>query len=247
MKKNQNLNWGDQLRKGLETFWRNAGVEKKLIPGIFFDMSSPDDDKNEAEKLSLVEHCVASILLEKRWELFDFVALVLTSCETPIEKGFATALISIAFESVDTVVGVYTPAGNQMELHRYEHAPTFEKLIIESQKKIKNYRVDFLLTYQSHGVVQDDQGKPRLAIDRQRELIVECDGHEFHEKTKEQASRDKKRDRDLQKLGYEVFRFPGSDLWKNPVACAKEVLDYVCRCVPVLQRDGATTSSQSSS
>src|SRR5262245_34455764 len=41
-------------------------------------------------------------------------------------------------------------------------------------------------------------------------IVVECDGHDYHEKTKWQASRDKRRDRILQRLGYRVFRFTGS-------------------------------------
>ena len=33
---------------------------------------------------------------------------------------------------------------------------------------------------------------------------MECDGHDFHERTKEQASSDKKRDRSLQAAGFLV-------------------------------------------
>ena len=49
-------------------------------------------------------------------------------------------------------------------------------------------------------------------------IAVECDGHEFHEKTKQQAARDKARDRD---------RFTGSEIWKDPGACADEVLVHL--------------------
>lgn len=44
-------------------------------------------------------------------------------------------------------------------------------------------------------------------------LIVEIDGKEYHKRTKEQ---DKKRDKDLQKAGYKVFRYTGSSVWNNP-------------------------------
>ncbi|OCA85252.1 endonuclease domain-containing protein [Pseudobacillus wudalianchiensis] len=59
------------------------------------------------------------------------------------------------------------------------------------------------------------------------QLIVECDGHDFHEKTKAQAQRDKKRDRDLQIAGYRIIRFSGSEIFKDPYGCAKEVTDFL--------------------
>ena len=49
---------------------------------------------------------------------------------------------------------------------------------------------------------------------------VECDGHDFHEKTKEQAARDKRRDRALVLGGLRaVFRFTGSEVWNHPMKC----------------------------
>jgi len=54
-------------------------------------------------------------------------------------------------------------------------------------------------------------------------VAVECDGHDFHERTKEQAERDKARDRDLQTLGWHVARFTGSEIFRDPEAAAEKV------------------------
>lgn len=55
-------------------------------------------------------------------------------------------------------------------------------------------------------------------------LAIECDGHDFHEKTKAQAKRDKKRDRDLQRVGFDgVMHFTGSEIWSDAGRCAEEV------------------------
>jgi very-short-patch-repair endonuclease len=43
-------------------------------------------------------------------------------------------------------------------------------------------------------------------------FIVECDGHEFHEKTKQQVRRDRARERDFLGAGYTVIRFSGSEI-----------------------------------
>ena len=56
-------------------------------------------------------------------------------------------------------------------------------------------------------------------------MVIECDGHNFHERTKEQASSDKERDRTLQKFGLLVFRYTGSDIWGDVFGCAHEALD----------------------
>lgn len=74
------------------------------------------------------------------------------------------------------------------------------------------YTADFLVRFWRHS-----QNKWEY-------IVVECDGHDFHERTKEQATHDKKRDRDLTELGYKVLRFTGSEIWKNPFQCVQSVL-----------------------
>lgn len=75
-----------------------------------------------------------------------------------------------------------------------------------------NYRVDLM-------IVDGKTLGPRLAI--------ECDGHDFHERTKIQAKKDKSRDRAIQLLGIPVYRFTGSEVYANAVGCAVEVLKHL--------------------
>jgi very-short-patch-repair endonuclease len=56
---------------------------------------------------------------------------------------------------------------------------------------------------------------------------VECDGHDFHERTKEQAQRDKSRDRYLQANGWRVLRFTGSEIHRTPEKCADEIASII--------------------
>ena len=55
-------------------------------------------------------------------------------------------------------------------------------------------------------------------------VAIECDGHEFHEKTKEQAKHDRARDRALIADGWTVLRFTGSEVWSDAPACVREVV-----------------------
>ena len=56
---------------------------------------------------------------------------------------------------------------------------------------------------------------------------IECDGHEYHEKTKQQAQRDKSRDRILTAAGWRLLRFTGSEINKRPDLCADEIMKVV--------------------
>lgn len=76
---------------------------------------------------------------------------------------------------------------------------------LQCQVPIGPYRVDFMLT----GLEKD-------------QLVVEVDGHEFHEKTKAQAQHDKERDRFLISQGFQVARFTGSEVFADPFQCAQE-------------------------
>lgn len=54
-------------------------------------------------------------------------------------------------------------------------------------------------------------------------IAIELDGHEFHERTKEQVAYRNRRDRDLQAAGWTVLHFSGSELLRNPIAAVREV------------------------
>jgi very-short-patch-repair endonuclease len=93
---------------------------------------------------------------------------------------------------------------------------------VEPQVQLGGWRVDFL--------VYAPDWTPGAERWRWREpLIIECDGHDFHERTKEQAAKDRSRDRAAVLAGREVFRFTGSELWRNPWGCAEQVFDWAER------------------
>jgi very-short-patch-repair endonuclease len=60
-------------------------------------------------------------------------------------------------------------------------------------------------------------------------IVVECDGHDFHEKTKDQVRRDKSRDRWIQAQGYPVMRFSGSEIYRNSETCCREIGDLALK------------------
>lgn len=61
---------------------------------------------------------------------------------------------------------------------------------------------------------------------RSARVAIELDGHDFHERSKEQASRDKSRERAIVSTGLPVLRFTGSEVFKNPRRVVDEIIHY---------------------
>jgi hypothetical protein len=58
-------------------------------------------------------------------------------------------------------------------------------------------------------------------------LVMEADGHQFHERTPDQASNDRRRDRTLLRQNIPVFRFTGTDVVRGSEEYACEIVDYI--------------------
>lgn len=84
-----------------------------------------------------------------------------------------------------------------------------EFISLKTQEQVGRYRVDFLL--ESYG----------------ERLVVECDGHDFHERTKKQAARDRSRDRWLTGQGFHLMRFTGSEIYADALACGREAVAHI--------------------
>lgn len=99
---------------------------------------------------------------------------------------------------------------------------------ITPQATIGKYKADFLIWFSRKKYVHG--------------VVVECDGHDFHERTKEQAGRDKRRDREILAAGYPVVRFTGSEIFKDPFACAQQVLDVLHDSLTRVSKDSGLMS-----
>ncbi|MCG2418920.1 endonuclease domain-containing protein [Aequorivita sp. F47161] len=58
-------------------------------------------------------------------------------------------------------------------------------------------------------------------------LCVYTDGHTYHERTEEQAQRDKRIDRKLQELGFQVLRYTGKDVNENTDSIVAEIKKWI--------------------
>lgn len=90
----------------------------------------------------------------------------------------------------------------------------------------RTYRLDFQVRDLNGGGHFNTTGAALKAGLEHPKIGVELDGHDFHERTKEQVTYRNQRDRDLQRSGWKVFHYSGSELVSKPLACVDEVFDY---------------------
>ena len=137
---------------------------------------------------------------------FDSIDCNLMDIKSPIEQAFY-----LAWEN----------SGNIYPLQRMTEQ-CGETVVFYPQHKViigaKKYYLDFFL-----GIYLPNNKIIKIAI--------ECDGHDFHEKTKEQVRHDRQRERALTKEGYTVVRFTGSEIYADPGHCADELFEVAIKLI----------------
>lgn len=132
-------------------------------------------------------------------------------CESPIE-----ALFMLWWSAV------------QFAYHRQPHAledgwgfsvhdwyPVPQQVVVIGDA---TYRLDFELATECHGLERE------LRRYRLPRIAIELDGHEFHERTREQVVYRNSRDRALQCDEWQVLHFSGSEVVKDPIWCVTEAM-----------------------
>lgn len=146
---------------------------------------------------------------------------------TPIEQLMGVGLLTAMRD-----YGFYGDCGDNNFAERSSYT-TYETtdfawavefgILIFPQMPIGKYRADFLVS------VRHYEGGEVIGV-------IECDGHDFHERSKEQARHDKQRDRYFQSLGLIVLRYTGSEIFRDPLMCAAGALGILHQRARALKR-----------
>jgi very-short-patch-repair endonuclease len=157
---------------------------------------------------------------------------VMGLCESPIEQLLigellAQSLVSLEF-GMDWLSKFHGICRPWQPMARYPKcilpvdgfcdADTGLSLQCPVKTHVGEYRLDFAI------IVDWPSYREGAEVAR---IVVECDGHDFHERTKEQAASDRARDRDLTANGWLVARFTGSELYRSPGGCVGELARIV--------------------
>lgn len=89
-------------------------------------------------------------------------------------------------------------------------------IFVQPQIKVGKFVVDFVA--KQVGIGPDTHLGP---------VIVELDGHDFHDRNKKERAYEKSRDRFFVKNGYRVVHYTGSEIYADPYKAAFEVLEMV--------------------
>lgn len=129
-------------------------------------------------------------------------------CESPIEIMLAAALLidfSIG-EGIRKTEAPFIRLQLQNEINLEDAI-----VVLVPQYKWEGYRIDFAICSKY--------------VDGP--IFVECDGHDFHERTKDQAARDRLKDREIQQAGIPILRFTGSEIYRDPGKCGHQIITFV--------------------
>ena len=151
---------------------------------------------------------------DSRIEDFKETCCGTTPIESPIENMLYSALITLF--SIEQI-GEPEPenSGDFVVASGYSISPQYE---------IGKYRVDFLVSY---GTDIFSIPEKRTVFNTDKELVVECDGTEWHERTEKERRYEKKRDRFIQSEGYKIFRYTGKEITDDPFKVAAEIFTQV--------------------
>jgi very-short-patch-repair endonuclease len=122
-------------------------------------------------------------------------------------------------KSLMDVHGVTSPI-EQIFLMEWKFADVDDRhgVKLQPQKKVETARGEFAVDFL---VYHGDDARRKL------DFVIELDGHEFHEKTPQQATRDKARERAILRGGMPVLRFSGYEINRDARGCIREVEEYL--------------------
>lgn len=166
-----------------------------------------EDDWDNKSIRDAIEHLVSTY----EGGVSGEIQLACEQCESPIEEVMAAWLLSeLTYDFQMEGCPVYFGCANE---RRWPTEYDESGVVIMCQSLVDRYRVDFLIF--------------ASVVGKTAWLAVECDGHDYHERTKEQARRDRSRDRWMALNDIHVMRFTGQEIYENAKLCANQVSQQI--------------------
>lgn len=123
--------------------------------------------------------------------------------ESPIEAAFRAWWIALLYTG---------------EIHEREFSLRRQRVV---ETCGQSYRLDFAI--EADGALEARAKDAGVALPR---IAIELDGHDFHERTKQQVTERNERDRNLVSAGWTVLHFSGSELQADPPACVLDAYGH---------------------
>lgn len=138
----------------------------------------------------------------------------------PESKAFCFGALGFDYDECKSPIEIIFNVA--YDILRYDTLNHYAGLFLDAQRRIaangNNYIADFYV---------DTSERDHYKFENNLRLVIECDGHDFHEKTKEQVKRGNERDYDLKIEGIEVLHFSGSEIFNAPFTCGVKALEFI--------------------
>ena len=169
------------------------------------------DEKLVPDVINFISKCAEKVgaAAQSDFEVNEYCYCEDNGIKSPIEQ-----ILHSAFRTLMELNGL-----KESEPIFIENKPYIFGTTLVPQKQIGDYRVDFLAYYSSE--------PKRDGSQIYKEVIVECDSQQFHERTERERRYEKARDRFLQNKGYKIFHFTGKEIKDKPFMVAAEILAYL--------------------
>lgn len=157
---------------------------------------------------------------------------VMGLCESPIERLFVATMMTGDFFHFEV------PAERWLhehvdELDSEDKSQAFFRSLIREPDSFREWDEPVWASINRDVVLDGRTFRPDIQFRHAgAKLAVELDGHDFHERTKEQAARDKGRDRLFQLHGWTVARFTGAEVYADAHRCVLTTMRMVLRTSP---------------
>jgi hypothetical protein len=161
---------------------------------------------------------------------------LLRSWDSPIELMLRNAIVEFVDHEKQWSLMDYSTSKEQAKAcetpHGIEIVPMDEDLVDTDHQAYGAESAKLERLVWMYGSVRAWSYKLDLALEcRNQFLVVECDGHDYHDRTKQQASSDRARDRFLLSKNVHTIRFTGSDIFRDANECAVETMRLMAQLV----------------
>lgn len=177
-------------------------------------LASPNDDMPLLNKMSLFDTCGEQYTQSTNnlWFIFKCIEL---------ESGCLHIYADEPIDAFNQVLNILNEELIEKEKRSKLESP-IEKRFFDA---CIDYQYGSELVPQYEIIAENHHYRADFAIPS-RMVVIELDGHEYH-KTKEQRTKDARRERDLQTAGWRVIRFTGTEIHSDVYKCIREARNFI--------------------
>lgn len=174
---------------------------------------------NIENKLSVLRDiAIAKSIISDPSSMIEDLKVIYKRSESKAERAFLVNLLPEIYKA--NYENDYVKQIAIFENEEYEGSSEDNAVSLKTKNNIDG--IIFLDINSSVGKYRPDI----ILVSADKKIIFEIDGFAYHN-TQEQLTKDKQRERDLSLMGYKVYRFSGTEIYRNAQKIALEAIEII--------------------